>query len=200
MNRILTILFCFAVLFSGCSKDDTYAKKKKRENANINNFLAINGIKTISLSEYQKKGYTSVEDNKYICFTDKNLYMQIISMGNGDTLREGESRDYLIRFCEYNIQKKDTTLYNYYNNEPDKMTVSLSEGIYSATFTSGVMYTAYGSQVPSGWLIPFEFTTPGFYSGAGNAHVRLILPHNEGTSTAASNVYPTYYDIKITSK
>lgn len=202
-NILSAFLLAFCVFAAGCSKDETYAKKKKREMENIDNFIRENGITTISIAVYLEKGYTLNPENypdsmknEYICFTDKNVYMQIINVGQGDTLREGERKNYTVRFVEYNIQSKDTILYNIYESVPDCLTISLSEGVYSATFTSGVMYNAYGASVPTGWLIPFEFTTPGFYNSRA-AHVKLILPHNEGSTTAAANVYPAYYELFI---
>lgn len=202
-NILYVILLIVCVVVSGCSKDETYAKKKKREKTSIDNFISENGITTISISEYLKKGYTLNPENypdsianEYICFADKNVYMQIINKGQGDTLYEGESKNYTVRFFEYNIQSKDTLLYNFYETTPDCITISLKEGVYSATFTSGVMYNTYGASVPTGWLIPFEFTTPGFYNSRA-AHVKLILPHNEGTTTAATNVYPAFYELYI---
>lgn len=204
LKKIFTVVLLVAcAVVSGCSKDETYAKKKKREKANIDNFISEHGITTISVSEYLKKGYTLNPEtypdsmvNEYICFADKNVYMQIINIGQGDTLKEGESKAYTVRFLEYNIQSRDTILYNFFESSPDCISISLSEGVYSATFTSGVMYNAYGASVPTGWLIPFEFTTPGFYNSRA-AHVKLILPHNEGSSTAAANVYPAYYELYI---
>ena len=43
------------------------------------------------------------------------------------------------------------------------------------------------------------FIKPGLLNADG-AKVRLIVPHNQGTQLAASNVYPAFYEITITTR
>jgi hypothetical protein len=60
------------------------------------------------------------------------------------------------------------------------------------------MLQAYGSSVPEGWIVPFNYVNIGRLKKADDelAHVRLIVPHSQGTtSNAKSNVKPYFYDI-----
>jgi hypothetical protein len=82
--------------------------------------------------------------------------------------------------------------------DPDIMNVTRSGSIYSATFTSGLMLSAYGASVPEGWLVPLQYVNIGRLTKPDDelAHVKLIVPHSQGTtSNAKSNVIPYYYDI-----
>ena len=86
---------------------------------------------------------------------------------------------------------------NHFQHEPDKFYIKRTGGNYTASFLSGVMSNVYGNTVPSAWLMPFPYIKPGMLSSASK--VRLIVPHNQGTQTAAaSNVYPTFYEITFT--
>ena len=77
------------------------------------------------------------------------------------------------------------------------MTVTRTGATYTASFTSGVMYSSYGASVPAGWLVPLQFIYLGRQSTADDeiARVRIIVPHSQGHSYASSSVYPCYYDI-----
>ena len=94
---------------------------------------------------------------------------------------------------------------NYWHPSPDIMNVSNNGGSFSATFDTqlnggGAMYSAYGNaSVPSGWLIPFSYIRIGRQENEdeGIAKVRLIVPHTEGQTSAASGVYPCFYELTL---
>ena len=60
-------------------------------------------------------------------------------------------------------------------------------------------YTEQLVPVPNSWLMLMPFIKPGLLNADG-AKVRLIVPHNQGTQLAASNVYPAFYEITITTR
>ena len=95
-----------------------------------------------------------------------------------------DEMNYLLRFYGKNLAAV-----------PDLMKVSRTSGSYTASFTSGVMYTVYGATVPAGWLVPLPYVKVGRPEAAGEecAKVRLIVPHSQGHATASSNVMPYYY-------
>jgi hypothetical protein len=71
-------------------------------------------------------------------------------------------------------------------------------GSFYATFVFGVMANTYGSnQVPTGWLVPLTYIKLGRPQTKDEkvAHVKLIVPHNQGQAYASSNVYACFYDI-----
>ena len=68
------------------------------------------------------------------------------------------------------------------------------------------MATAHASQsygvsgvVPSGWLVPFTWIKVGRPQTDAErvAHVRLLIPHSYGTTTAAGSVNAYFYDLLI---
>ena len=92
------------------------------------------------------------------------------------------------------IKEGDTLTGNLYDaSNPDMLTIENKNGSYSGSFTSGYMHSAYGSSVPSGWLIPMPYLNIGRKEPI--AKVRLIVPHSEGQSNATSYVYPCFYEI-----
>jgi hypothetical protein len=71
---------------------------------------------------------------------------------------------------------------------------------YTASFdtSSSVMYRTYSSaSVPAGWLVPLTYIKLGRPSTAEEdvALVKLIVPHTQGQSNAASSVYPCLYEL-----
>ena len=134
--------------------------------------------------------------------------MQIVREGCGSSLADGESTKLVCRFSEFSILDDTTTICN--NNAelaiygksvvgmPEIIQVSRSSGSYTASFESGVMYTAYGSSsVPAGWLVPLSYVKVGRPQSPSDqsAKVRIIVPHSQGHATASSNVAPYYYEI-----
>ena len=176
---------------------ETYKEQKERERKNIQRFIESQSIKVIDRETFFKNdSCTNVEENEFVLFEDKGVYMQIVRKGEGRMMENGERTAFLARYLEYNIASADTISGNLYASFPDKFTCERKGDTFSATFTQGYMYAIYGSAVPSGWLLPFSYITPG-RPNAKAAKVRLIVPHSEGTSVAAMYVYPTYYEITL---
>lgn len=211
----LMVFTLMSVAFSAasCSDSETYADKKKKEKNAINKFISDNEfvgqINVISESQfYAQDSITDTAKNEFVLFEDDGIYMQVITRGEGRTMPE-MSKDFadstvnkvvLCRFLEYNIETADTTLSNKWASYywlVDKMLVNYSHRgrSYTASFTEGLMYTSYGSQVvPTGWLKPLDFVRLSRDTGE-IARVRLIIPHSSGTTTASQYVYPYYYEI-----
>ena len=122
--------------------------------------------------------------------------MQIVKRGGGQVMGPDELWYMNAEFVEVYVATGDTMTMNLFQHEPDKFYVKRTGGNYTASFLSGVMANAYGTTVPSAWIMPFPYIKPGMLGGASK--VRLIVPHNQGTQTASANVYPTFYEITIT--
>ena len=183
MKKILFIMIAIAAVLSSCNDYETYGDKKEKERNAIAKFISDSSIVVI-------------------------MYMQIVREGCGTMLQDGESTKLVCRFSEFSILDDTTTVCNNDVNlaiygksvvgMPDIIQVSRSSGSYTASFESGVMYTAYGSaSVPAGWLVPLSYIKVGRPQSATdqNAKVRLIVPHSQGHATASSNVAPYYYEI-----
>lgn len=184
-----------AVVLCSCEDYETYAEQKEKEKNHIEDFIRERGIKVISMETFEANGeVTDTAKNEYVLFEDKGVYMQIVRKGKGKMMEDGDRGVFMARYIEYNIADADTISGNLYASTPDKFTCERKGDTFSASFTHGYMYGIYGSAVPSGWLLPLSYLTPGRPNDKASK-VRLIVPHGEGTSTAAQYVYPTYYEI-----
>ena len=178
-------LCLFALILLGittsCNDTETYAEQKKYENGRINDYIAKHHINSISEEQFHSQGdSTSVAKNEYVLFANSGIYMQIVEKGCGQKLKNGESGDVLCRYTEWNINGDSLQTYN------------------DSTFVNGVMPNTYGStQVPTGWLVPLTYINLGRPQSEKDkiAHVKIIVPHNQGQAYATSNVYACFYDI-----
>ena len=187
----------FALLLTACDDAVTYSEMKEKERDAVNRFVKAKGIKVISYADFvANDSVTDVAKNEFVEIDD--VYMQIVnnpkSADDARRINDGDTRNMLVRYLEYNIMDDDTISLNTYMSEPDEMRVSNNSGTYSATFTSGVMAEVYGNNVPTGWLVPFNYLY--FTRKQSNlAEVILIVPHSKGTVTATTYVYPCMYKI-----
>ena len=189
------VMALIATMWCSCDDVETYAEMKEKEKAHIDDFIAEQGIKVITKEEFEKDTITDVEEKEFVLFKDKGIYMQIVRRGEGEMIEDGNRGVLMARYIEVNIETGDTISGNLYASQPDKFTCSRNGDTFSASFTQGVMFTRYSSSaVPSGWMVPLSYVTPGRPNDKG-AKVRLVLPHSEATSIAAQYVYPTYYEI-----
>ena len=192
----LAIMALLTFVWCSCEDYETYAEMKEKEKANINEFIRANGIKVIDMETFQANGCTTdTAKNEFVLFKDKGVYMQIVRKGEGRMMEDGDRGVFFARYIECNIATRDTLSGNLYASTPDYFTCKRDGDSFSASFTQGYMMSTYGSSaVPSGWLVPFSYITPGRPNDKG-AWVRLIVPHSEATTVAAQYVYPTYYEI-----
>lgn len=196
-----------AILVACEEEEETYAEQKEREAKQINAFLSDLNIEPISLSEFLKDTVTNNPEtgpdftkNEYVLFSDKGVYMQIVRRGEGRMMQSGERWDLNARYLELYVGTGDTMTMNRLETSADKMYVKRTGDTYTASFTSGVMANTYGNSVPNAWIMAFPYIKPGFLNGDASAKIRLIVPHNEGTQQAANSVYPTFYEITISTE
>lgn len=197
MKRFLqiTLIATIAVVMGACEDYETYAEMKEKEKQHINDFIIEQDITVIDLKTFESNNFvTDTAKNEFVLFKDKGIYMQIVRKGNGRMMEDGDRGVFMTRYLEYNIETGDTISGNLYAT-PDYFTCKREGDRFTASFTQGYMQSIYNSSaVPSGWLVPFSYITPGRPNNNA-AKVRLIVPHSESTSLAAQHVYPTYYEI-----
>lgn len=191
-----TLLLVFIV---ACDDTVTYSEMKEKEVKAIKDFIKEQKIKTIKYKDFiAKDSVTDVSNNEYVEID--GVYMQIVcNPKNADDARrieDGDTRNMIVRYFEYNIQSGDTLSGNKYTGESfDEMRVTNNSGTFTAAFISGMMPTIYGSSyVPTGWLVPFSYLWFTRHTSQ-LAKVNLIVPHTKGTSNATTYVYPCFYEI-----
>lgn len=219
------IAFAAAFSFAACNDSETYKDMRDRELDSISSFLRKENIKVISEDEFtrrwnnnQRLTDTAKNNNEWVLFNSNGIYMQVIDQGCGDYIRKGETADVLVRFDEYNLSyaaemsDKCLTLSNKvpaYSFYVDKMSVTNTSGTFTGSFvdpkaslmalTYNSSYSGLSSTVPSGWLIPFSWVKIGRPKTDADriAHVRLLVPHSYGTTSASGSVQACVYDMTL---
>lgn len=196
-----TILFVAAIfLFAACDDYETYGDKKKKERNAISKFIKDSSIVVINETQFENQGETTdVSKNEYVYLENSGVYMQIVNKGCGTIIEENKVINVICRFTEYNVLDQEYQLYNDdAGYQFDKMAVSRTGVNFTASFVSGMMYSAYSSSsVPAGWLVPLLYVNLGRPSSDSEdiAKVKLIVPHSQGQAYAQTNVYPCHYVI-----
>ena len=188
LGILFASVFLLGLVFQSCNNGKTYAEMKEEEREAIKRFIEREDINVISFEQFQEQdSTTNVDENQFVLFSETGVYMQIVAEGNGERLKDGRY-EILVRYVEEQITSDgiDSLSWNtdYGNSQmvyPDAMMLTKSGKSFSATFTSGLMYTVWGIKV--GREI------------SGRSKVRLIVPHSEGQSDASASVYPCYYEI-----
>lgn len=201
---LLFFLMAMVVTWSACNSTETYAEQKERERNAVNAYLVKEGVHVIDETTFKNQNYTTdLERNEFVLFESTGVYMQILNEGCGEKLKDGETATVLCRFSERNLLTDTLQLSNNvfgWSAVVDKMYVTKSGITYTASFdtSSSVMYRTYSSaSVPAGWLVPLTYIKLGRPSTAEEdvALVKLIVPHTQGQSNAASSVYPCLYEL-----
>lgn len=213
---LFTAVVALCAVFAACDDDLTYADMLKAQNKAIDSFikngckvttdngsailLEVKPINVISEEEFLKDSTTDVSRNEYVLFNSTGVYMQIVREGVGEKIKDGESCQIICRYHEFDISQDSIRSSNRvpaYEQLPDVMSVKNTSGIYTATFTSGLMCQLYGSAVPSGWLIALPFVNIGRPSDGDDeiAKVRLIVPSSEGHQSASQGIYACFYEL-----
>lgn len=219
-KALLTFIAAIATLTAttSCDNEETYAEMRETENKAIASFikkgcivkaeddvteiLRVDPIKEISEEQfYAQDSTTNVAENEYVLFAGSGVYMQIVRQGSGERIKDGESARVVCRFHEYNISSDSLQLSNRvaaYEQMPDVISVTNTSGTFNASFSSGLMLSAYKSaSVPGGWTIALPFIKLGRQYSADSevAKIRLIVPSTEGHSYASNGVYACFYEI-----
>lgn len=217
MKKFLFAIIAFAAVFSfaACDDTETYAEQRDRERDSIAAFIRNEHITVIAENQFKERynsgvTVTDTAKNEYVLIESNGVYMQIVDMGCGETIKDGETAYVLVRFDEYNLGTRAlicddswqlSNNVTYYSPNPEKLTITNTSGTFEGTFdSSSLMYSTYSSSaVPTGWLEPFTYIKVGRPKDSSEkiAHVRLIVPHTYGTYTASSSVYACYYDLYI---
>ncbi|MBQ8674368.1 MAG: DUF4827 domain-containing protein [Bacteroides sp.] len=189
LTLFLLSLLLLGIGFQACDDTKTYAEMLEEEDEAIEAFIKDNNIKVITQTEFHAQDSTT-DENEYVQLAS-GVYMHIVSKGSdnpADTVKNND--EVLVRFMEYDIQKKDTTVSNLEDAEfVDAFRYTVTSSSIAGIFTQGYMLSYYGSSVPAGWLVPLSYVRD-------RAHVKLIVPSKMGHSTGMQYVTPYFYDIQ----
>lgn len=200
------LLALVSTAFWACNNEETYADKVKRQRSAIQKYVADSAVKVISEAEFAAKGYTTdVSKNEFVLFESSGVYMQIVRQGTGKKLGDGENATLLCRYIERNLLADSITATNMlwaaFGQWDDQISVTNHSGTFTGYFVTGhstlmTIYNSTSTSVPSAWLLPLSYIKLGRQnSNEELARVRLIVPHDMGTSFATLNVVPCLYDI-----
>lgn len=214
MKKLTWILFGLLTLsfsFQACDNTKTYAEMLEEEDDAIQDFINEHGIKVITQREFFAKDSVT-EENEYVQLSS-GVYMNIVKKGKWKTEKQGDkvvvvldskgrpvlenpndtiknNDEVLVRFMEYSIMDKDTTLSNLNSVEiVDEFRYKVTSSQIAGSFTAGYMYSYYGPTVPAGWLVPLSYIR-------SFGHVKLIVPSKMGHQSAMQYVQPYFYDIR----
>ena len=198
-STIAIMALALVTLFTSCNDYETYGEKKEKERDAIKAFINDSAYNVISEAQFHSQGdVTDVSANQFVYLDKSGVYMQIVRKSCGSPIQDGENLNMLCRFTEINIES-NTGISNAYNNvfDVDKIYIYRVGSTYTASFTSGIMYSKYGASVPAGWIVPLNYINIGRPVNDDDelAFVRLIVPHSQGHSIASQYVYPYYYEI-----
>ena len=190
-------LLAFGLSFQACDDGKTYAEMLDEEKDGINDFIKKNDFKIISQSEFYAQDSTTKSKERGDGVDEfvqlaSGVYLLKGAKGSenaADTVKNND--EVLVRFMEYSILDKDTTLSNLNAVETvDAFRYAVTPSSIAGTFLQGYMMTYYSSPtVPAGWLVPLTYVRD-------MAHVKLIVPSKMGHQTAMQYVYPYFYDIR----
>jgi hypothetical protein len=198
-------------LFQACDNSKTYAEMLEDEKNAVNKFIKDNGIRVISLEEFERDTVTASKEagdeyDEYVAFSN-GVYMQIVDRGEFDPADKNKykfkDRDAIcVRYVEEDIMTRDTTCFNVpledymdanqlYTNPAEFIYNSRGSTVYGLfTAQDYYWYNLYQTTaVPSGWLISLPYLR-------NEAHVRLIVPSKMGHTSAQQYVTPFFYDIR----
>ena len=141
-------LLALSLGFQACDNSKTYAEMLEEEKDGINDFIKDRNIKVISQSEfYGQDSTTKCKDrgdavDEYVQLTS-GVYMQIVDKGSENKADTVKSNDQvLVRFMEYSILDKDTTLSNLAAAETvDEFRYTVTSSSIAGTFLQGYMMT-----------------------------------------------------------
>lgn len=202
-KTIYTLVTLAAMLTTiACNDYETYSELKERERDAIDRFISDSSFVIIGESQFHNQGDMTLGNKQFVILDKSGVYLQILNQGCGEVIQDGETMNVLCRFTEKAILDT-TSINNYYGTyifSPDIMSVTRTGSTYTAYFSEsrGLMYSTYGSSVPEAWLAPLQYIKLGRLSSPDDekAHVRLIVPHSQGTTNnAKANVKPYFYDI-----
>ncbi|MCM1293726.1 MAG: DUF4827 domain-containing protein [Bacteroides sp.] len=181
-RSLIIIMMAFAAIlpFTACESGRSYSELLNDENIAVNRFLAdqcvFRDIPADTVFE------TGVDAPYYRLDGDNNIYMQVVSLGDGDMAQDDQV--ICFRFMRYNLAYYDGDLANCPSegNQDNMANASTSFRFNNYTLQSS-------SQWGSGLQLPLEFIPL-------NSEINLIVKSQYGWTSEVSNVIPFLYHVR----
>ena len=213
MKKLLLAMIAVAALisFAACDHNETYADQRDRELDSINAFLRNENIKVVKEAEFEKRFEarkagdktvkltdTDPNNNEYVLFESNGIYMQVINDGCGNRAKICDDAITLTNDVPTYAAMTDEISVTNTSGTFEGSFVDIKKSLLANTYNSSY-YGTVSATVPSGWLIPFTWIKVGRLITADDelAHVRLLVPHTYGTTSASASVYACLYDIRF---
>lgn len=191
-NTILLLLLAIGSIFTACDNRKSYADLLSDENKSVNRYLAdhilIDHVPADSVFQHPDpslEGEALTEALKTIPYyqidDEGNIYMQVISIGNGDKVQTGD-RVYF-RFMRYPIAYYKPGEIWYGEGNLDNMSST------STYFVYGDPYNSMSQKWGEGLQYPLQFLPYG-------SEVNLVVKSQQGPSEEIANVAPYMYHIR----
>lgn len=181
-NKLLIVASSLLLLAGACDKTESYSELLKEEEKAVNWFLANNNVEpdfpadSISFEVGENAPFYRMD-------TDGNIYMQVISKGNGEKVKKGDL--VYFRYMRKNIKY----MYEGIAVTPSGNGNNLSTGSNSTAFVFGVYnidaYSGYGRGIQK----PLEFL--GY-----DSEVNLVLKSYYGFANDQSSCTPYLINIR----
>lgn len=186
ITGLLCIIFSFCLIFSACSKGDSYAKRVKKERNAIKSFLNEHNIEV--LKEYPASGV--FKENQFF-LDDNGIYINVVDSGNGKRANAANRPYVYYRFSDtFFLPATESDTFNL---------IDLSDQPLQFIYGVPSTYTSTNTTAPA---IAYRFLSAGVtiplkYVGE-KAVVKLIIPFKSSVgSTFQTTSYSTLYYGKL---
>jgi len=112
MRKTIYTLTTLIVMLTtiACNDYETYGELKERERDAIEKFISDSSFVIISEDQFHNQGDKTLGNKQFVILDKSGVYMQILNIGSGETIKDGETMNILCRFSEKAIL--DTTSIN----------------------------------------------------------------------------------------
>ena len=89
-NIYTLIVLAVTLLTTACNDYETYGELKEKERDNIRQFIADSSFVVIDEAQFHTQGDLTVGTKQFVYLTKSGIYMQILSKGCGEMIKDGE--------------------------------------------------------------------------------------------------------------
>jgi len=181
----ILVLLGSVIVFSACSKRDTYADKLKKEGKAINRFIVDHDIKELRVFPED----SIFAENEYYKDANTGVYFRVISWGTGDTIRTPKPGEYAGTVVNLRVNNDNIFLVG-----NDTLIGNVGMPLEKIEFTYGTESTYLSN---NSYALAYSLLSPGCalplkYHLRNGGLVSLIIPFSSGSTYQQSYYEPLY--------